>query len=199
MTIPLKIKGLLLSVGYCEGQRAVVMPVAWTGRPFVDARAAVASFVAALLAVCKAPAPKEAPFKACCVALRAAKPKAKACPDCGRSFAAKEKRTPDALPEDVLDALWRADIDGWSDALPKWARPNDTGDTSLGGWSFFGGLPADADVVEVDRFEDIFNDRGFCGTEFSVLHVGKRATRASAHGSLTPAEVGVVADAGDDE
>ena len=192
MAIPLKIKGLLVSMGYCESQRAVVMPVLWTGRPFIDAREAVRSFVAALLATCKAPAPKEKPLAPCCVALRAAKPKAKACPDCGRSFAAKEKRERDVSLDDLLDALWRADLDGWNGALPRWARSEDGSgdDPDLGGWRFFAGIPADADVVEVDHFDALFSDYGSRAAEFTVLHVGKRATRASARGRITADEVG---------
>lgn len=197
MAIPLKIKGVLVSVGDAESLRAVVLPVAWTGKPFTDARAAVLSFARVLLAVCRAPAPAEKPLAACCTATKAGKPKAKACPECGRSFVEKPKRTPDAQPDDLLDAIWRADVDGWTDALPRWARPSDCNDTELGGWEFFRGVPADADVVEIDRFDRLFNDIGTGRAEFSVLHVGKRATRASAHGEVTSDEI-EESEAGDD-
>lgn len=187
MTKALKIKGLLVSIGYAESSRTTVMPVTWTGRPFADAREAVRSFAAALLAACVAPAPKAKPLAACCVATKAAKPKAKACPDCGRSFAEKEKRTPDADPGDLLHALWSADCDGWNGAVPKWLR-DDEGrgdDPGFGGWRFFGGFPADCDVVEVDRFDALFQDYGSRAAEFRTLHVGKWATRASSHGRIT--------------
>lgn len=195
MAKALKIKGLLVSIGYAESSRTTVMPVTWTGRPFTDARVAVLTFAAAIEAACIAPAPKTKPFAACCVATKAAKPKAKACPDCGRSFAEKPKATPDADPEDLLHALWSTDCDGWNGAMPKWLRDEEGrgDDPGFGGWRFFCGVPDDCDVVEVDRLDALFQGHGSRTAEFRTLHVGKWATRASSRGRITVDDVDEIA------
>lgn len=188
MTKALRIKGLLVSIGYAESSRTTVMPVVWTGRPFTDAREAVRSFAAAIEAACVAPASKTRPLRACCVATKAAKPKARACPDCGRLFA--EKATPNAYPEDLLHALWSADVDGWNDAMPRWLRDEEGrgDDPKIGGWRFFCGIPDNCDVVDIDRFDELFQDRSRTA-EFRTLHVGKWATRASARGRFSADEI----------
>ncbi len=181
MAIPLKIKGLCLSMGYCEGARATTMLVHWEGKPFTDAKEAIRSFVGELRRICKAPEVKRKP---CCVATLAAKPSAKACPDCGSKF----KRGADTKPRDVFERLWNADVDGWSQAIGSFADEEEHG--TLSKWRFFVGIPADCDVVEVDQFEKLIDADEGDAVSFTVLHVGKRATRASANSEITPDEVG---------
>lgn len=177
--VKLRIKGLLVSLGYCESIRSTVMPVQWTGRPFDDPRVALRSFATAIRDACKAPAPKAKPLAKCCTATKAAKPKARACPDCGRSFAERSKKLPDADPVALLDALWRADVDGWNDALPRWLRDSgDSGECVLSGWRFFGGMPDNCDVVEVDNFDAMFRTRGARIVDFVTIRVGKRASQS---------------------
>lgn len=185
MTIPLKIKAVCLSTGYDEGLRSTVMFVWWTGKPFTSAIDAVRSLVAEFRRVCAAP---NTPRNACCNDVLAAKPNAKACPDCGSMFLGTSRN---AKITDVFDAVWGATCDDrWTEATdPHWlGREEEHG--VLGQWRFFVGVPADCDVVNVGNFDALIReDKRARDVSFTVTHVGKRATRASARGKIAPTDV----------
>lgn len=185
MAIPLRIKALCLSMGDCESERSTVMFVHWTGRPFVDAREAVLSFVGELRRVAAQPeGPKR---ESCCAALLAENPTAKACPKCGVRLAKK----PAAPIVDVFAALWDVDGDGWYEARdPHGSNDVDNEDHgTLGRWRFFCGLPKGCDVVSVDYFDGLVRESSPMPVQFEVTHVGARASRPSASGRIAPHEV----------
>lgn len=148
------IRGLLLYFGSVEGTRAAALPVVWRGVPFKSGGVAVTNFVAAVRAMCRAPRPTEPP---CCAAQRAQLPTARACATCGRRFTnAKSK---DASPVDVLHAILASDIDGWSDATPRWFESPESGDVEAenGRWAFYEALPDNCRVVVVLHAEALFS------------------------------------------
>lgn len=184
MAIPLKIKAVCLSMGDSEGLRSTVMFVRWEGKPFTSAIDAVRSLVAEFRRVCAAP---RIVRKACCNDVLAAKPKAKACPDCGATLTSKPRN---ALISDVFDRVWSADGDGWAEATDPHMADRDEEHGMLGQWRFFVGMPADCDVVNVNNFDSLIReDKRAHDVPFDVTHVGKRATRASARGRITPNDV----------
>lgn len=168
----LRIKALALGLGYAESMRASTLIVHWRGTPFTDARRAVESFYDACRAAIVAPAPKRA---ACCQAMLGANPRAKACPDCGASFATKRR----GLPMDAyLARLASMECDGSGEVLyPHGNAPSavENGESVLGQWSFFDGFPEDGDVVEVTRADRPFVEAGAGPARYHVIHVGKRA------------------------
>jgi hypothetical protein len=177
----LRIKALALNLGYAESQRASTLLVRWDGKPFTDARAAVESFYDACRAALVSPVPKRA---ACCQKTLAAKPSAKACPDCGVSFASKRKHV---SMYQYLASIATMECDGSARVLyPHDNAPDEVenGESVLGGWAFFGGFPDDCDVVEVLHADRPFAESGAMAAEFRVIHVGKAATRASARGEI---------------
>jgi hypothetical protein len=95
---------------------------------------------------------------------------------------------------DVFDCVWRTDCDGWSAATDPHIVDRDEEHGILGGWRFFVGMPADCDVVNVDNFDALIReDKRAREVDFTVTHVGKRATRASARGKVAPTDVAGVA------
>lgn len=179
----LRIKALALHFGYAEHLQVSTLLVHWRGRPFTDAREAIDSFVAACRAAITPPAPKRKP---CCTATLAAKPSAKACPDCGVSFVSKRKTVE---LDCYLDGLRAMDCDSATDHLyPHGNAPAEVenGESHVGGWEFFKGFPADCDVVEVDGIDQPFREYGRGAADYCVIHVGKAAIRASSRGRIEP-------------
>lgn len=177
----LRIKALALNLGYAESMYASTLLVHWQGKPFTDARTAVESFYDACRAALVPPGPKRA---ACCQKMLAVKPAAKACPDCGASFAVKRKHV---SMYQYLAHIATMECDGSGHVLYPYDNAPDeveNGESVLGGWEFFGGFPDDCDVVEVLHADRPFAESGAAAAEFRVIHVGKTATRESARGEI---------------
>jgi len=177
----LRIKALALNLGYAESQRASTLIVRWDGnKPFTAARAAVDSFFNACRAAL-AVAPKRA---ACCEKTVAKMPAAKACPDCGVSFASKRRTL---HLDEYIAHLATMECDACGDVLyPYGGAPDvvEMGEPVLGLWRFFAGFPDDCDVVEVDGADRPFVDAGAGRATYRVIHVGKTATRDSSRGEI---------------
>ena len=177
----LRIKALALNLGYAESQYASTLLVRWQGKPFTDARAAVESFYDACRAALVASSPKRA---ACCAKTVAAMPRAKACPECGVSFAVK--RTMLHFDE-YLARIASMECDGSNHVLyPHDNAPEEVenGEPLLGQWRFFEGFPEDCDVVEVNSADRPFVRSGAGPAFYRVIHVGKAATRAPSRGEI---------------
>lgn len=185
MAIKLKIKSLCINLGYAESARASSMILAWHGKPFEDARAAITSFVDA----CRAEVtPKEPERSTCCLATLARNSKAKACETCGTR--AKAQKRPPIPIDEYLASLADATVDGFNAT----AHPFDPdggpcdGSSEVGGWHFFESFPRNCDVVVVESLDYVFRGSGRMDADFSVIHVGKAATRASARGEFSGKE-----------
>ena len=174
MAESLRIKALCINLGYAESARASSLIVRCL-KPFTKAADAVNNFVRACRAAITPPAPKAPTLKACCLRQLKEKPKAKACSTCGGNFKSaptKSRRSPTL--DDYLRGLADTDVDGFREAAyPHHNAPSDVenGEVSrVGDWIFFGGLPNDADVVEVEGLDMALGEYG-SAARFTVLRV----------------------------
>lgn len=182
MAIPLKIKALCINIGYAESARTSCMFVHWRGRPFTDAREALTSFMDECKRVCQEAVPE---LEDCCKKTLARNAKAKACESCGDRMRRQDDARSTPI-DDYLQELVSASCDGFNEVAFPYGADEDAENNSghVGRWEFFQGMPVDCDVVEVNCLDYAFADSGRMKAEFSVIHVGKAATRATANGKF---------------
>lgn len=180
---PLRIKALCLNIGSVESTQASSLLVHWQGKPFTAPMDAIRSFLSECHRAASSTPTENA---ACCKAILLAKPKAKACPDCGHDLR-QVPYTPDM--EDLLRNLAGMDLDEFGETVfynntTRDAEEATQGYDRIGKWEFFLGFPVNCDVVEVQTPEVVYRGMGLTAT-YSVVHVGKVATRASSQGEYT--------------
>lgn len=169
-TEKLKIKGLLINVGYAESARLSTLIAKWWGDPFTEPMEAIKDFYKACLAQCVETTNN---LDECCAAQLKRKADSKACPECGRKLGGPRQMS----FGDYLRKLQWADNDSFAgDAYPFNNPPEDEGDPSynlLGNWSLTGEMPTEGHVVLVEDMDSCEGDPGEIGLDFRVVKVGK--------------------------
>lgn len=167
----LKIKGLLINVGYAESARLSTLIVKWWGTPFTEPLEAIKDFYKACLAQCVETTNN---LDECCAAQLKVKPDSKACPECGKRLGGSREMN----FGDYLRKLHRTDNDGFpSTAYPFNDPPENEGDPSynlLGNWSLTGELPTEGHVVVVEDMDSCAGGLDEVAPDYVVVKIGKR-------------------------